>query len=43
MSNESTENLLKINAELVDQFRSNPKATPRSKDEAPKKPGNTLK
>jgi ferredoxin len=33
----------KINAELVEQFRSNPKAAPRSRDEAPKKPGNSLK
>jgi hypothetical protein len=33
----------KINADLSAQFKANPKATPRSKDEAPKKAGNTLK
>ena len=33
----------KINADLAAQFKANPKATPRSKDEAPKKSGNTLK
>ena len=33
----------KVNAELADKFRSNPKVAPRSKDEAPKKAGNTLK
>ncbi len=29
--------------DLATQFKANPKATPRSKDEAPKKAGNTLK
>jgi hypothetical protein len=33
----------KINADLSAQFKANPKATPRSKDETPKKPGNKLK
>ncbi len=32
----------KINADLSAQFKSNPKVTPRPKNEAPKKPTNAL-